>query len=142
MEHEELTGKIIGAAIAVHRELGPGYLEAIYEEALCVELEAAGLRFERQLPVAISYRNHRVGEHRLDLLVEDTVVVELKAVLAMQDIFYATVRSYLRATGKPVGIILNFAAVTLQTKRVLPALPGTSLSRVAVLLIPVSRLPP
>ncbi len=132
MEHEELTGKIIGAAIAVHRELGPGYLEAIYEEALCVELEAAGLRYERQLPVKIRYRDRPVGEHRLDLLVENTVVVELKAVLAMQDIFYATLRSYLRATGKPVGIILNFAAVTLQTKRVLPTLPGTSLSRVAV----------
>ncbi len=132
MEHEDLTGKIIGAAIAVHRELGPGYLEAIYEEALCVELEAAGLRFERQVPVKISYRSRPVGEHRLDLLVEDTVVVELKAVLAMQDIFYATLRSYLRATGKPVGIILNFAAVTLQTKRVLPTLPGTYSPRVAV----------
>jgi GxxExxY protein len=124
MEHEELTGKIIGAAIAVHRALGPGFLESIYEEALCVELGAAGLKFVRQVAVEIQYRGQKVGEHRLDLLVEDSVVVELKAVLALQDIYFATVRSYLRATGKSVGLLMNFAATTLQTKRIGPDLPG------------------
>lgn len=126
MEQEELTGRIIGAAIRVHRELGPGYLESVYEEALCFELASVGLRLERQWRVEVHYRGHRVGEHRLDLLVEDTVVVELKAVLALQDIFYATLRSYLRATGKSVGLLLNFASVTLQTKRVGPDLPSRS----------------
>ena len=126
MEQDELTGKIIGAAIHVHRELGPGYLESIYEEALCVELAAHGLKFARQAPLEIRYRGQRVGEHRLDLLVEDTVVVELKAVLELQDIFYVTLRSYLRATGKTVGLLLNFASVTLQTKRVGPDLPSRS----------------
>lgn len=123
MQQEELTGKIIGAAIRVHRELGPGFLESIYEEALCIELEELGLKFKRQVPVEISYRGKRAGEHRLDLLVEDQVVVELKAVLELQDIFYVILRSYLRAAGKGVGLLLNFASVTLQAKRVGPDLP-------------------
>jgi len=123
MEQEELTGKFIGAAIRLHRELGPGYLGSIYEEALCLELDAIGLRYARQMPVEIRYRGTRVGEHRLDLLVADSVVVELKAVLEIQDIYNATLRSYLRATGKSVGLLLNFASVTLQTKRIGPDLP-------------------
>ena len=118
-EHQELSEQIIGAAIRVHRVLGPGYLESIYEEALSLEMTAIGLSFERQFRVEVRYRGQPVGEHRLDLLVEDVVVVELKAVLELQDIFYATVRSYLKATGKSLGLILNFAKTTLQTKRVL-----------------------
>mgnify|MGYP001164568619 FL=1 len=107
----------------MHRELGLGYLESIHEEALCIELDAIGLKYVRQMPVEIRYRGKRAGEHRLDLVVEDTVVVELKAVLELQNIFYATVRSYLRATGKSVGLLLNFASVTLQAKRIGPDLP-------------------
>jgi GxxExxY protein len=122
MEQEELTAKIIGAAIRVHRELGPGYLESVYEEAKAIELTSQGLRFARQKPVEIWYRGHSVGEHRLDLLVEEAVVVELKAVIELQDIFYATLRSYLRATGKAVGLLLSFACVTLQPKRIGPNL--------------------
>jgi GxxExxY protein len=76
------------------------------------------------VPVEIRYRKQRVGEHRLDLLVEDTVVVQLKAVLEVPDIFYATLRSYLRAIGKPVGLLLNFAAPTVQPRRVFPELPS------------------
>jgi len=119
-EHQELSEQIIGAAIRVHRVLGPGYLESIYEEALSLEMTAIGLSFERQFRVEVRYRGQPVGEHRLDLLVEDVVVVELKAVLELQDIFYATVRSYLKATGKSLGLILNFACPTLQVKRVGP----------------------
>ena len=123
MEQEELTGKIIGAAIRVHRELGPGYLESIYEEAPGIELDSIGLKYIRQMPGEIRYRGKRAGEHRLDLLVEERVVVELKAVLEIQDIYSATLRSYHRATGKSVGLLLNFASVTLQTKRIGPDLP-------------------
>jgi len=119
MELEELTGKIIGAAIAVHRELGPGFLESIYEEALCIELAAAGLRFQRQVPVAILYRGRKVGEHRLDLLVEGAVVVELKAISAFEHIHFATVRSYLKATDCQHGLLLNFATMVLTAKRVI-----------------------
>ncbi len=124
MELEQLTGKIIGAAIAVHRELGPGYLESIYEEALCTELAAVGLRFRRQVPVAIHYRGRTVGEHRLDLIIEDAVVVELKAIHAFEDIHFATVRSYLKATGCDHGLLLNFATTTLTAKRVIRERPG------------------
>jgi GxxExxY protein len=124
MEQEALTGEIIGAAICVHRELGPVFLETIYEEALCVELASSGLMFARQVAIEIQYLGRKVGEHRLDLLVGDSVVVELKAVLALQDIYFVTVRSYLRAKGKSVGLLMNFSAPTLQTKRIGPGLPG------------------
>lgn len=103
----------------MHRELGPGFLESIYEEALCIELAAAGLRFQRQLPVAILYRGRKIGEHRLDLLVEDAVVVELKAISAFEDIHFATVRTYLKATDCQHGLLLNFATVVLTAKRVI-----------------------
>ena len=123
MELETETGRVLAAAVTVHRTLGPGFLERIYENALILEFEARGIAYERQVTLPISYRGVVVGEHRLDLLVEGRVVVELKAVLAVQDIFYATLRSYLRATEKPVGLLLNFAAATLLPKRVFPDLP-------------------
>jgi GxxExxY protein len=114
----DLSGKIIGAAIRVHRELGPGFLESVYEEALCIELAASGLDFTRQVSVEIRYQGKKVGEHRLDLLVGDSVVVELKSVTELHDIFFATVRSYLKAANCSLGLLLNFAATTLQVKRV------------------------
>jgi GxxExxY protein len=109
-----LSGKIIGAAILVHRELGPGFLESVYEEALCIELAASGLKFARQMPVEIKYQRKKAGEHRLDQLVGDDVVVELKSVTELHDIFFATVRSYLKAASCSLGLLLNFAATTLQ----------------------------
>jgi GxxExxY protein len=112
------TGTIIGAAIRVHEELGPGFLESIYEAALCVELDLLGLRYQRQLLVPVRYRATVVGEHRLDLLTESDVVVELKTVERFDPVHFATVRSYLKATNCPVGLLLNFAATTLQVKRV------------------------
>ena len=115
---KELTDKILAAAIRVHRELGPGYLESIYEEAMCVELVAMGLAFERQKSVEVQYRNQVVGHHRLDLLVESKVVVELKAVKDFEPIHYSVVRSYLKATGLATGLLLNFHSVPLAIKRV------------------------
>lgn len=114
----DLSGEIISAAIRVHQELGPGFLEAIYEEALGIELEAIGLKFVRQFPVKISYRDRPVGEHRLDLLVETSVVVELKTVVEFDPIHFAITRSYLKATGCELGLLLNFAAPVLGVKRV------------------------
>ena len=118
MESTALAQEIIGAAIDVHRELGPGFLESIYEEALCVALDDRDLRFVRQLSVPVHFRGHQVGEHRLDLLVEDSVIVELKAVAELDAIFYATLRSYLKAAGKELGLLLNFATPSLTIKRV------------------------
>jgi GxxExxY protein len=117
--HEELTGKIIACAIEVHKALGPGFLESIYEAALVVKLRRAGLKVEQQKALPIRYRDVLVGEHRLDLLVEDTIIVELKAISALEDIHFAIVRSYLKAAGLEHGLLLNFAAMPLTVKRVL-----------------------
>ena len=118
LANSELTEKIIGAAIAVHKELGPGYLESVYEEALAVEFDAIGLPYERQKVVRISYRERPVGEHRLDFLVAGSVVVELKAVRELEKIFFSIVRSYLKATRLDTGLLFNFAAMPLTIKRV------------------------
>jgi GxxExxY protein len=117
-QHVDLSGKIIGAAIRVHEELGPGFLESIYEAAFCLELSLLKLQFRRQLLVPIRFRNTIVGEHRLDLLIEDEIVVELKAVREFDAIHLATLRSYLKATNCTLGLLLNFAATTLQIRRV------------------------
>jgi GxxExxY protein len=118
LEHEELTGQIIGAAIAVHRALGPGFVESVYEESLAVELRARAIGFTRQLAVPVCYRGVEVGLHRLDLLVADEIVVELKAVKSVDDAHFAVLRSYLRAVDRKHGLILNFARHTLQVRRV------------------------
>ena len=117
-KEKELTGRIIAAAIAVHRELGPGFLESCYEEALCLELELTGITFQRQKPVSISYRDNIVGEHRLDLLVAERVVVEIKAFKSLEDIHFAIVRSYMKSTDVETGLLLNFATMPLTIKQV------------------------
>ncbi|MGA3163414.1 MAG: GxxExxY protein [Verrucomicrobiota bacterium] len=117
--HEELTGQIIACAIEVHKTLGPGFLESIYEAALVVELRRAGLRVEQQKSLPVYYREILVGEHRLDLLVEDLIIVELKAISALEDIHFAVVRSYLKAVGLEHGLLFNFATMPLTVKRVI-----------------------
>jgi GxxExxY protein len=119
LEHAELTEAIIGAAIEVHRELGPGFLESIYEEALSVELEKRQIPYVRQLPVPVHYNGTQVGEHRLDLLVADELVVELKAIKAVEDVHFAVVRSYLRATNHRHGLLLNFSGTQVEMRRVI-----------------------
>jgi GxxExxY protein len=116
--NRELSDQIIGAAIRVHKELGPGFLESIYEEALAIELRLLRLQFERQKPVPIFYRGHAVGEHRVDLLIEGVVVVELKAVTEFEPIHFAILRSYLKALGLSDALLLNFADTQLAIKRV------------------------
>jgi GxxExxY protein len=115
---DPLTKRILAAAIAVHRELGPGFLESIYEEALAIAFAEAGLVAERQKIIPVFYREHIVGEHRLDFLVDRTVVVELKATSAFDARHFAVVRSYLTAARCEVGLLLNFATPTLAIKRI------------------------
>ena len=103
-----LTEKIIGCAIEVHRTLGPGLLEATYESALCVEFELAGIKFQRQLAIPVTYKNHPIGDYRLDLLVDGLVVVEIKSVDRFDPIFEAQLLTYLRITGLKRGLLLNF----------------------------------
>ncbi|MCA9598072.1 MAG: GxxExxY protein [Myxococcales bacterium] len=113
-EIDHLARRVIGAAIEVHRCLGPGFLEAVYEEALCVELALHGIRFARQVPVGVKYKGELVGEARLDLLVEDELVVELKAVESIAPIHWAQVLSYLKATRHRLGLLINFNVDVLQ----------------------------
>ena len=104
----ELSSKIIGAAIQVHKELGPGFLEGIYEEALKVQLTEAKIPFENQVDIAIEFHGTKIGVHRLDLLVNKRIVVELKAVKELLDIHVAQIRSYLKATGLKNRIVDQF----------------------------------
>jgi GxxExxY protein len=116
--NSDLTDRILAAAIRVHKELGPGFLEVLYEEALAIELESSHISFERQKPIPILYHGRVIGEHRLDLLIDGKVVIELKAISALEDIHFAIVRSYLKATNLDDALLLNFASVKLTVKRV------------------------
>lgn len=120
MDVEELIRKVIGAAINVHRELGPGFLESVYEEALAVEFERQVIRYEKQKIIPILYHDRKVGEHRLDMLVENCLIIENKAVSELDPIFFVIVRSYLKAAGKHDALLMNFAAMPLTIKRVGP----------------------
>jgi GxxExxY protein len=111
---KELTRRIIGAAIEVHRHLGPGYLEAIYHEALTHEFRHRQLPFSREKRIQVMYKDVVVGEHRPDFVVADRVVVELKAVNGFHESHRAQVLSYLTATGLKVGLILNFGLRTMK----------------------------
>ena len=119
LEHKELTEKIIGAAIQVHQQLGPGFIESIYEKALMIELDKRGLQVKEQQEVVIKYDDIEVGRHRLDLFVENFIVIELKAIKDLEDIHFAIVRSYLESVDKKHGLLLNFAKVKLEIKRVI-----------------------
>lgn len=115
IELDDLARAVIGAAIEVHKLLGPGFLESVYEEALCVELRLRGIPFVRQAPIAVHYKGHPVGENRLDILVGGMLVVELKTVDALAPLHHAQVLSYLKATGNQLGLLINFNAVIIRS---------------------------
>lgn len=117
-EFEALSGRILAAAIDVHRALGPGFLESVYENALVVALNRRGIRFQKQHEVRVSFEGQEVGLHRLDLLVDGQIVVEIKAVERFDEIHFAQLKSYLKATNLHTGLLLNFNAPTLSVKRV------------------------
>jgi len=116
-EFEALSGQILEAAVAVHKALGPGFLENIYQMAMDVALTHRGIAFERQKEVRVILEEVQVGLHRLDLVVASEIILELKAVKAFENIHFAQLKSYLKATGHRVGLLLNFNAPTLETKR-------------------------
>jgi len=124
--NKDLSGRVIDAAIRVHKALGPGFLEAVYESALCVELRAMDIAFERQKVIKLFYREVEVGEHRLDILVEGRLLVELKAVRALEDIFFVIGRSQMKAAGIIDGLILNFQSMPLTIRRIAPEQSGGS----------------
>ena len=119
LEMQELSEQIIGAAIKVHTELGPGFIESIYENALAIELRSRGLTISQQLEIPVKYLGIEVGLHRLDLLVEGNFVVELKAIKKIEDLHFAIVKSYLKAIRAKHGLILNFSQTKLEAKRVI-----------------------
>lgn len=105
---DRIASAVLDAAFEVHRVLGPGFLESTYESALCVELELRRINFERQKQIALKYKGVSVGEARLDILADESVVVELKAVETLAPIHQAQVINYLRATGLRLGLLINF----------------------------------
>lgn len=117
-QFSDLSGDVIAAAIEVHRSLGPGFLEGVYEQALRIELRRRGIAFESQKEILVSYEGQVVGRHVLDLLIGGALVVELKAVARFEQVHLAQVKSYLRAASLSVGLLLNFATTTLDVRRV------------------------
>lgn len=113
-EVNALAHAVIGAAIEVHRLLGPGFLESVYEEALSIELALRSIPHVRQQAIAIQFKGQTVGEGRIDLLVDNRLVVELKAVDELAPIHTAQVLSYLKATGHPLGLLINFNVLVLK----------------------------
>ena len=115
--HEELTGKILECAFDVQNTLGCGFLEKVYENAMVVALREAGLRVSQQVPLRVHYRGERVGEYVADVVVNDTVLVEIKATENNPRIYVAQVLNYLKASGSPVGLLLNFGCPKLYYRR-------------------------
>lgn len=107
-DDDPLTKKIIGCAIEVHRQLGAGLLESLYERALTTEFELQGLKYQQQVELPVDYKGRFIGKFRLDLLVEDQVIIEIKSVERHDPIFEAQLPSYMRLTGRKVGLIINF----------------------------------
>jgi GxxExxY protein len=114
-QYKALTDRIIGCAIDVHTELGPGLLESIYEEALTIELGEAGFLFQRQIELPVTYKGRLLnGKFRADMVVENTVVLELKSVQIMHPVFVAQLLSYMKMGGWKVGLLLNFGLPSLR----------------------------
>lgn len=114
------TGRVIGAAIAVHRELGPGFVESVYHRAMELELHRRGIGFSSEVECEILYRGAVVGRHRFDLVVQGGILLELKSVQFLDAVHFSQVRSYLEASQLTIGLLLNFAASTLVIRRVVP----------------------
>lgn len=115
----ELTGKIIGCAMEVHRTLGNGFQEVIYQRALAVEMAHQSLEFSREHEMEIWYKEENIGTRRVDFFVEGQVMVELKAVIQLEDVHLAQAINYLEAYGMEIGLLINFGSRSLQFKRVM-----------------------
>ncbi len=117
MKHEELTEKIIGCAYQVYNQMGFGFLESVYESCLLLELQKAGLDAKAQIPISVCYNGEVVGDFVADILVEDTIILELKSVRQIAEAHGVQLVNYLAATGKEVGLLLNFGENGVEVKR-------------------------
>jgi GxxExxY protein len=119
MLYEELSRNVIGAAMEVHKLLGAGFLESVYEHALALEFNSRQIAFERQVPITVLYRQEQIGEYRADFLVDGKIILEIKATTALVSEHYALALHYLAATGLRLALLLNFGSQSLQFKRVI-----------------------
>ncbi|MEE9170585.1 MAG: GxxExxY protein [bacterium] len=125
MEHAKLTEEIIGCAYKVYNELGFGFLESVYENALVIELTKSGLSVEQQKPIDVFYQRERVGAFKADVIVNDPIIVELKSVQMLAREFEVQLVNYLTATMKPVGLLINFGPKKVEVKRKIRLLPNS-----------------
>ena len=115
---KEITEKIIGSSMRVHSALGNGFQEVIYQRALEIEMEEAGLHFARELSMPIYYKARQIGERRVDFFVEEKIMVELKAIIQPDNVHLAQAKNYLEAYNMQVGLLINFGSISLQFKRI------------------------
>ncbi len=118
MKHEDLTHKIIGCSTKVHSTLGNGFQEVIYQRALAIEFENQGLGFQREMEMSIFYEGIDIGTRRVDFFVEDRIMVEIKALIQLEDVHLAQAMNYCQAYNLPIGLLINFGSKSLQFKRV------------------------
>ena len=115
---KEITEKIIGSSMKVHAALGNGFQEVIYQRALEIEMDEAGLKFARELSMPIYYKGRNIGERRVDFFVEEKIMVELKAIIQLENVHLAQAKNYLEAYNMEVGLLINFGSTSLQFKRI------------------------
>lgn len=118
MKHEEITHKIIGCAMKVHSILGNGFQEVIYQRALAIEMQKQGLGFQREMEMNIFYEGRDIGTRRVDFFVEENIMVELKALISLEDVHLAQAMNYCQAYNLPIGLLINFGGKSLTFKRV------------------------
>ena len=117
MKYEDITKRIIGCAMKVHSTLGNGFQEVIYQRALKIEMSIDGLKFEREKEMPVIYKGYEIGTRRVDFFVEDKIMVELKALIQLEDVHLAQGKNYLEAYNMEVGLLINFGAKSLEFKR-------------------------
>lgn len=118
MKHEDITHKIIGCAMKVHATLGNGFQEVIYQRALAIEMQKQGLEFQREMEMSIFYEGYNIGTRRVDFFVENKIMVELKALIKIEEVHLAQAMNYCQAYNLPVGLLINFGAKSLEFRRV------------------------
>ncbi|MEW4923750.1 GxxExxY protein [Algibacter sp. 2305UL17-15] len=118
MKHKELTYKIIGCAMEVHKHLGNGFQEVVYQRALAIEMKMQGIEFSREHEMNLSYKGYNIGTRRVDFFVEEKIMVEIKAVINLEDVHLAQAMNYVEAYNLEIGLLINFGSRSLQHKRV------------------------
>ena len=118
MKHEDLTYKIIGCAMEVHQYLGNGFQEVVYQRALAIEMKMQGIEFSREFEMKLSYKGYDIGTRRVDFFVDEKIMVEIKAVINLEDVHLAQAMNYVEAYNLEIGLLINFGAKSLQHKRV------------------------